>query len=406
MNQPPAAAGPDVQQLQQAALTDAAFPGGKHQAFRVFYTAEIHSRIWQHGRENTGVEICGVLVGTWGKDATGPFVAVSEAIRGDAAENKFAEVTFTHATWARINAEMDSRFAHLSIVGWYHTHPDFGIFLSERDVFIHQHFFANPGQVAFVVDPVRQLEGTFCWREGKPALVPFSWVGDRIAVGGEAAPGAAGAGRSPPAERGAPAEAPARAAPPPSEPLSLSTHLLAYLALFLAGYLLANRFAAGDQLRMDQQTARTALFLGVKVGLRENLERLQADLASLTKEAAALGKEHQAAAELTDEQKARWADFRAGLAKVDLGLQLARKDYCLTARETDEYLQTAAAFITASDPTLTRQQRAKVEAEVQQALRRGLLKNFPELTGAPEAKTPNDKDATGAGRDKGGPPNK
>ena len=53
-------------------------------------------------------------------------------------------------------------FANARIVGWYHTHPDFGIFLSDYDVFIHQHFFSGPGQIALVIDPVRKLEGVFC----------------------------------------------------------------------------------------------------------------------------------------------------------------------------------------------------------------------------------------------------
>ena len=65
---------------------------------------------------------------------------------------------------------MDSRFAHLTIVGWYHTHPDFGVFLSDRDRFIHEHFFAHPGQIAHVIDPIRKTEGVFVWREGKTVL--------------------------------------------------------------------------------------------------------------------------------------------------------------------------------------------------------------------------------------------
>ena len=62
-----------------------------------------------------------------------------------------AEVTFTHETWNKINAEMDSRFAHLAIVGWYHSHPDFGVFLSDRDLQI--------GRGGPVSDPARVLSG-------------------------------------------------------------------------------------------------------------------------------------------------------------------------------------------------------------------------------------------------------
>src|SRR5262249_53589691 len=125
--------GPDVRQLRPEDLPEAAFPGGRDQAFRVFFHPDVHSRVWKHATENDTVEICGVLVGKWARDAGGPFVLISECIRGEAATNRFAEVTFTHDTWAKINHEMDTRFADLAIVGWYHSHPNFGVFLSDRD---------------------------------------------------------------------------------------------------------------------------------------------------------------------------------------------------------------------------------------------------------------------------------
>jgi proteasome lid subunit RPN8/RPN11 len=107
----------------------------------------------------TSVEVCGVLVGRWGKDADGPFVTVSASIPGNAAESKFAEVTFTHETWAKINEEMDRNHPDLIIVGWSHTHPDFGVFLSDHDVFIQQHFFSEAGHIAHVINPIRLASG-------------------------------------------------------------------------------------------------------------------------------------------------------------------------------------------------------------------------------------------------------
>ena len=53
------------------------------------------------------VEICGVLVGNWGSDENGPYAAVTDYIRCENAASKFAEVTFTHESWAQINKEMD-----------------------------------------------------------------------------------------------------------------------------------------------------------------------------------------------------------------------------------------------------------------------------------------------------------
>ena len=38
------------------------------------------------------------------------------------------------------------------IVGWVHTHPGFGVFLSNFDKEQHERFFPEPWQVAYVVD--------------------------------------------------------------------------------------------------------------------------------------------------------------------------------------------------------------------------------------------------------------
>ena len=178
----------DIRLLEREDLPEEAFPGGRNEPFRVFFTPEVHAALWKHAGEDTSVEICGVLVGTWHRDEVGPFAKITESIRGEGAKTQFAEVTFTHQTWAKINSEMDTKFAALKIVGWYHTHPDFGIFLSDRDRFIHEHFFSGPGQVAHVIDPIRRIEGVFVWRDAKPTLADHFWVGDRILTGMPAGP--------------------------------------------------------------------------------------------------------------------------------------------------------------------------------------------------------------------------
>ena len=54
------------------------------------------------------------------------------------------------------------------IVGWYHSHPGFGVFLSDHDTFIHKNFFfSSPRQVAWVYDPHSDEEGCFGWTGDK-----------------------------------------------------------------------------------------------------------------------------------------------------------------------------------------------------------------------------------------------
>lgn len=65
---------------------------------------------------------------------------------------------------------MDQHVSGQRILGWYHTHPGFGIFLSAMDMFIHENFFNESDQLALVYDPVKGEDGLFVWREGKAEL--------------------------------------------------------------------------------------------------------------------------------------------------------------------------------------------------------------------------------------------
>jgi len=124
---------------------------------------EVH----RHGRSTPDVEVCGVFVGRFDEQAN--TTLVEAAIRGESARSMTGSVTFTAQTWVRIHDVIERDYPDLRIVGWYHTHPDFGVFLSEMDQFIHRQFFEMPWQVAFVYDPVRNEEGLFTW-QGDTAL--------------------------------------------------------------------------------------------------------------------------------------------------------------------------------------------------------------------------------------------
>jgi len=108
-------------------------------------------------------EICGVLLGTSSDGCT----HVDACIAGERAAQGAAHVTFTQNTWEHIYAVKDKDFPDKKIVGWYHSHPGFGVFLSHHDTFIHENFFSASHQVAWVFDPHSDEEGCFGWSDGK-----------------------------------------------------------------------------------------------------------------------------------------------------------------------------------------------------------------------------------------------
>ncbi len=141
--------------------------------FQVVYRQSALDAIHLHGQTRTDVELCGVLLGTGCRDEHGAYLLVEHAIAGTSASSRSTNVTFTADTWQQIQTVMDRDFPDKKMVGWYHTHPGFGIFLSGMDVFICDNFFNLPWQIAFVYDPLGGDEGNFVWRAGKPVREPI-----------------------------------------------------------------------------------------------------------------------------------------------------------------------------------------------------------------------------------------
>ena len=137
---------------------------------RVEFSADVLQQIRQHARSSMSAEICGVLLGDIDNAAT----RVTTRIEGTGAAQGGAHVTFTQDTWEHIYKVKDSQFPSHLIVGWYHSHPGFGIFLSDYDLFIHENFFNAPHQIAWVFDPHSDEEGCFGWAGKK--VEPLSEV--------------------------------------------------------------------------------------------------------------------------------------------------------------------------------------------------------------------------------------
>ena len=74
---------------------------------------------------------------------------------------QMTQLTFTHKTWDTVFAELAKIDKDAKLIGWYHSHPNFGVFLSDHDKFIQSQFFGNDGQVTIVVDPIRGRSGWF-----------------------------------------------------------------------------------------------------------------------------------------------------------------------------------------------------------------------------------------------------
>ncbi|MCW5962652.1 MAG: Mov34/MPN/PAD-1 family protein [Bryobacterales bacterium] len=150
-------------QLPDPERFDALPPEAMQASCQVTVSASVVQAIHRHARASMDAEVCGVLIGEERPEGT----LVEAAIAGENAAQGGAHVTFTQDTWEHIYSVKDREYPDKRIVGWYHSHPGFGIFLSRHDAFIHENFFSAAFQVAWVFDPHSEEEGCFGWVDGE-----------------------------------------------------------------------------------------------------------------------------------------------------------------------------------------------------------------------------------------------
>lgn len=134
-----------------------------------------------HAISSPDREVAGVLIGPPPeKQPDGRYVVhISDMIIAKHTRMQGASVTYTPESWRYVNDRLAELYPDDTavIVGWYHTHPGFGIFLSGMDRFIHHNFFTQIWHVALVLDPLARRSGFFSWNRAKSQVdaYDFPW---------------------------------------------------------------------------------------------------------------------------------------------------------------------------------------------------------------------------------------
>lgn len=133
-------------------------------SYLIFVYESVLEQVLEYSESDTSREVGGFLLGGLHED-TRKYVEIRHFLPARNAQSAVASLTFTHDTWAEMNRQVEEQYPGEIVLGWHHTHPNFGIFLSGYDLFIHRHFFGQEWQLAMVVDPLRAEFGFFQWHQ-------------------------------------------------------------------------------------------------------------------------------------------------------------------------------------------------------------------------------------------------
>lgn len=178
---PPAEMQPlaSIKPLENAQCWRSPYDGdGSQPIVSVFLNHAAYIRVSVHSCSSDTVEVGGVLVGDWCVDGASneEFVIVKHALPARHTRQGSVYLTFTQDSLVDMHDQIETRFEGEKIVGWYHTHPRMGIFLSHYDTWLHKNFFPEPWQVALVVEPHTSLGGFFI-RQPDGDLDPTRYYG-------------------------------------------------------------------------------------------------------------------------------------------------------------------------------------------------------------------------------------
>jgi proteasome lid subunit RPN8/RPN11 len=166
--------------MREAGEARADVKRGSDGLIEVRYDDEVWRGIVAHCQSVPDREVGGVLLGELRGEAGRVVLWVEGFVPALRASAGAGHVTFTGEAWAEIHRQIDEKHAGARIVGWYHSHPGFGVFLSDMDKFICRNFFEQPHMTALVVDPLSGDAGSFVWHAGElervdaPEVLPMS----------------------------------------------------------------------------------------------------------------------------------------------------------------------------------------------------------------------------------------
>ena len=147
---------------------------------KIYIKQDVYEKIEKFSKEDTTRECGGILIGDYAEVNNKKNVIISAFIEAKYTDASASTLTFTHETWNYIHSEHEKLYSEKKILGWQHTHPNYGIFLSNYDIFIQENFFNLPWQIAYVVDPIAGTRGFFQWKNNKIEKINGFYIFDDI----------------------------------------------------------------------------------------------------------------------------------------------------------------------------------------------------------------------------------
>jgi len=134
--------------------------------YDVYVSSEVLKKAGAHftGQSQHGLEAMGLLAGEPRKHEGKEYTFVEEYFT---AKNNASSVSVRFSDSAFADLVKQYREHNKIIVGWMHSHPGYGCFMSHTDLATQEKYFPEPFHVALVADPTKTEQGRMVFRAYK-----------------------------------------------------------------------------------------------------------------------------------------------------------------------------------------------------------------------------------------------
>ena len=141
----------------------------------MYISRQAEEKMRKHALESRDavLEVMGFMLGEVRRHK-GSFYAVAKDVATTKLDASAVHVRFDRSGMDELATALESQPKEHIIVGWYHSHPGHGCFLSPTDIETQSTMFAEPYHVALVVDPVKEEMAAF--KIAGKGAVPATWA--------------------------------------------------------------------------------------------------------------------------------------------------------------------------------------------------------------------------------------
>jgi proteasome lid subunit RPN8/RPN11 len=134
---------------------------------RVYIRDHVLAAMHKRAQDAGDYEVGGFYLGGLHRYEGRRYVDITVQVPALKAESARAQLTFSNEAQKALHEAIEKQHDNELVLGWYHTHPGYGVFLSGYDMFIQKNFYAREYHTAIVIDPhaggpTRDI-GVFVW---------------------------------------------------------------------------------------------------------------------------------------------------------------------------------------------------------------------------------------------------